>query len=301
MPCYHPLYAQRSRTLDPVTGKRVVLFPRKAGAYPGYDALMLPCGRCLGCRHDYAKHWAIRCVHESQLYKDNCFITLTFDSLFLPVNGSLDKSCFQLFIKRLRKRFFGSSKSDVRYFMCGEYGAEFGRPHYHACLFNFDFPDKVLWKSAQDTRLYRSAILESLWSFGFSSIGDVTFESAAYVARYVLKKINGKLASDHYQGRLPEYTAMSRRPGIACDWYEKFKDTDVFPRDFVVLNGSKSKVPRYYNRRYELTNPDEYAILRDIRVERAKVNPNNCPDRLRDAEIIRRSRDSRVKRSYEEI
>lgn len=202
-------------------------------------------------------------------------------------------------MKRLRKHFFGNTKSDVRYFHCGEYGENFGRPHHHACLFNFDFPDKSLWKSEGKTYLYRSRTLEHLWPFGHSTIGNVSYQSAAYVARYVIKKINGKLAPGHYQGRLPEYTTMSRRPGIARDWYEKYKNTDVFPRDFIVLNGKKLKVPKYYNRCYELTNPDEYGVLRKNRIEKAKLNPNNHPDRLKAAEKIQAQRDQQLKRAYE--
>lgn len=240
-------------------------------------------------------------MHEASLYEKNCFITLTFSDDKLNEKSSLVKSDFQNFMKRLRKEFYGNSKGDVRYFHCGEYGENFARPHHHACLFNFDFPDKTLWKSSDGGNLYRSRTLEKLWTFGYSTIGSVTYESAAYVARYVTKKINGKLAPGHYQGRLPEYTTMSRRPGIARDWYEKYKNTDVFPRDYIVLNGVKGKVPKYYNRIYELTNPEEYGMLRENRIAKAKINPNNHPDRLAAAEKIQAAFDSQLKRSYETV
>lgn len=108
------------------------------------------------------------------------------------------------------------------------------------------------------------------------------------------------MAPDHYQGRIPEYTTMSRRPGIARDWYEKYKNTDVFPRDYIVINGVRQKVPKYYNKCYELTNPDEYGILRQARITKAKQNENNHPDRLRDAEKICMARDQQnEKRKYE--
>lgn len=297
MPCYHPLSAGRSKKPDPATGKHKIAFNPK---WPRlYEAISLPCGRCRGCRHEHARQWAVRCVHEAQLYDKNCFITLTFDEKHVNAKGTLVKADFQNFMKRLRKHFYGNIKSDVRYFHCGEYGENFGRPHHHAALFNFDFPDKRIWQERGGTQLFRSATLENLWPYGYSTIGALTYQSAAYIARYVVKKINGKLAPDHYQGRLPEYTTMSRRPGIARDWYEKYKNSDVFPRDFIVLNGVKQKVPKYYSRCYELTNPDEYGTIRAKRIEKAKLNPNNHPDRLKAAEQIQLARDQRLKRSYE--
>lgn len=107
------------------------------------------------------------------------------------------------------------------------------------------------------------------------------------------------MAPGHYQGRLPEYTSMSLKPGIARDWYEKYKDTDVFPRDFVVVNGVKTKVPKYYSKCYELTNPEQYGTIRDMRIAKAKVNPNNHPDRLKAAELLQLKRDEQLKRNYE--
>ena len=159
----------------------------------------------------------MRCHHEASLYQDNCFITLTYSDEHLPSDKSLHVDHFQKFMKRLRKRF----GEGVRYYHCGEYGEKYMRPHYHACLFNFDFPDKKIWKENNGNRLYISESLSELWPFGFVTIGDVTFESAAYVARYIMKKVNGDLAESHYErvdwdtGEVyhlkPEYTTMSRR------------------------------------------------------------------------------------------
>lgn len=199
-------------------------------------------------------------------------------------------------MKRLRKHYFGNSKSDVRYIHCAEYGENFDRPHHHAILFNFNFPDKVLWDGK---KLFRSPSLEKIWPFGYSSVGQCEYDTIAYVSRYVLKKINGKLAADHYQGRVPEYATYSNRPAIAREWYERYKNTDVFPRDFIVLRGKRLKVPKYYSKCYDLTNPDQYAILRDMRIERAKANPNNHPDRLKAAEQIQLAFDRQKTRNYE--
>lgn len=155
--------------------------------------------------------------------------------------------------------------------MCGEYGSEEGRPHFHACVFGYDFPDKVYWKTCgSESKLFRSQILEELWPYGFSSVGDLTFESAAYVARYCLKKVTGKEAEAHYRrmdvqtGELysitPEFTRMSLKPGIGANWYRKFR-TDVFPNDYVIVNGKKVKPPRYYDQLFGKDAPFEFDAL----------------------------------------
>lgn len=297
MPCFHPLKGYYGRVVNPETGKRPVVFNSK----DGFDdrKIGVPCGRCIGCRMDRARSWAVRCVHEASLYEKNCFITLTFSDKFLEPSGSLVKADFQNFMKRLRKRFYGNMKGDVRYFHCGEYGDRLGRPHHHACLFNFDFPDRVLWKVREGVRLYRSAILEQLWPVGFCTVGDVSFESACYVARYVVKKINGDLAPGHYQGRLPEYTTMSRRPGIGRAWFDRFK-SDVYPKDFVVIQGRKYKVPQYYDRFLESMSPIEHDEVKAERIIRSRNNPDNSPDRIEARERVAKANLALLKREYED-
>ncbi len=147
-----------------------------------------------------------------------------------------------------------------------------GRPHYHACLFGFDFPDKEMWKVSNGNRLYTSKILDEVWGLGHAVIGDLTFESAAYVARYILKKVTGKSADAHYNGRRPEYVTMSRRPGIGRSWFDKFK-SDVFPHDYVVVRGVKMLPPKFYDRVLELTSPKEFAKIKNGRVDRARAVP----------------------------
>lgn len=306
MPCFYPMPAFRSpRCLHPVSGKQVLFFDEsKVVQWPGYESLKVPCGSCKGCLLERSRQWAVRCMHESSLYSENCFITLTFDPENLDYQGSLRKRDFQLFMKRLRKRF---SPRTIRFFHCGEYGERYGRPHHHACLFNFDFPDKVLSRvSESGSRCYTSAELLALWPYGRHEIGDVTFESSAYVARYVLKKVNGVHADDHYTRfddfgnpcRIEsEYVTMSRRPGIARGWIDDFK-SDVFPGDFVVIrDGVKCRPPVYYSRVFELTNPEAYASIKLSRIERAKVAPLSDPSRLKAREIIVNQRSSLLQRS----
>ena len=269
MPCFSPLrgWLSAERT---ALGKRSVVFNPRFALRD--RPVSVPCGQCIGCRLERSRKWAVRCVYEASLYEDNCFITLTYDDAHLPRDLSLNVAHFQKFMKRLRKRFVPEIPSDVvdrdewlslngiRFFHCGEYGENFGRPHYHACIFNFDFPDRKLWSVRQGVSIYTSAALAELWPFGFSTVGDVTFESAAYVARYVLKKVTGKNAPDHYDfcdpitgqifSRSPEYVTMSRRRGIGRGWFDKFH-SEVYPSDGVLVNGHLTKPPRYYDGCFE--------------------------------------------------
>lgn len=291
MPCFRPLKGYRAKSRNE-NGKRPVVFSWREGFYD--TPIDIPCGQCIGCRLERSRQWAVRCVHEASLYADNCFITLTFNDANIPEDGSLDVRHFQLFMKRLRKKY----GENIRFFHCGEYGAHKGRPHYHACLFNFDFPDKVLWSIRDGVRLYRSDSLQSLWPFGFSTIGEVTFESAAYVARYIMKKVTGDAADSHYDGRKPEYTTMSRRPGIGSGWFEKYS-SDVYPSDFVVINNKKVKPPRYYNGLYELTDAEGMEIIRRGRKKRVRERGVDGSDRLRTRELVKESAVKRLVRPVE--
>lgn len=233
------------------------------------------------------------------MHQSNSFITLTYNEKNIPDDGSLDVRHFQLFMKRLRKKI----GCPIRYYHCGEYGASLGRPHYHAIIFGYDFPDKRVWKTtkkkSQEIKLYRSAELEQIWQYGYSSIGDVTFESAAYVARYIMKKITGEDAASHYQGKKPEYTTMSRRPGLAKNWYDRF-ECDVYPSDFVVMRGQKMRPPKYYDNLYEIVSPADFVRLKQKRKANAEKHvDNNTNDRLLVREAVTKQKMKRLPRSLE--
>lgn len=280
MPCYHPLQGWRSRTVNS-SGKRSLVFNRNHGFSD--LPVEVPCGQCVGCRLERSRQWAIRCVHEASLYEDNCFITLTYNNETLPPDQGLQLRDFQLFMKKLRKLI---SPKTIRFFHCGEYGDTTNRPHYHACLFNHDFEDKTLFKVQNGNPLYSSSTLTDLWGNGHALIGAVTFQSAAYVARYIMKKITGPPSEDHYNGRKPEYTTMSRRPGIAADWLKKYKN-DVYPSDTIVVNGKKHSSIKFYDTQYEITNPDELKLLKLQRIKRSIQHAeNNTTDRLQTREAI---------------
>ena len=297
MTCFYPRTGYRARSVNP-NGKRNVVFNPALGYRD--RPVILPCGQCAGCRLEYSRQWAIRCHHEASLYDENAFVTLTYNDETLPndpelnqpFTGTLVRRDFTLFMKRLRKEF----GSGIRFYACGEYGEKKLRPHYHVCLFNFYPPDAKLFKVRDGLNYYTSHKLDDLWGLGFTLTGAVTFQSAAYVARYIMKKINGPLSTSHYEivdpltgqitERSKEFTAQSRMPGLGTNWYNKFK-TDVYPSDEIIIRGKKMRAPRFYDNKFEVTDPDEYNRIKRDRVQNAKKHAEDTtPSRLKVRETV---------------
>lgn len=212
-------------------------FPRDLVVYPK-DApphvATVSCGHCLDCLQSKSREWQLRIMHESSQYDKNCFITLTYNDDHLPVGGSLVKRDLQLFLKRLR---FAISPCKVRYFACGEYGSRGKRPHYHLIIFNW-FPDDAYFfeRTKKGEVIFRSPTLEKLWTFGFSSVGNVTPDSAKYCAKY-LQKLQEPL-----KGCIPSFTLCSTHPGIG---FNKIS-SDVLTSGCYYVEGHPYTVPRYY-------------------------------------------------------
>lgn len=185
------------------------------------------------------------------MHPQNCFLTLTYSDDQLPDDYSIDVRTIQLFMKRLREH----ADTQIRFFAAGEYGDRFQRPHYHALIFNYDFNDKILHSKKNNIPLYTSLQLSKLWPHGFATIGSVNYQTAAYCARYTMKKIGGDTAADHYTrvhpvtGKIhlvkPEFSTSSRRPGIGATWLQKYK-SDVFPSDFLIVDHKRHPVPKFY-------------------------------------------------------
>lgn len=283
-----------------------------------YRDITLPCGKCLACRLQRSKEWAVRCILESKLHEFNCFVTLTYNNDNLPANGSLVPRDLQLFIKRLRKKF----GAGIRFFACGEYGSKYQRPHYHILLFGFDFRDKVPWKTSSATKfgnsidnvIYRSPDLEQLWPYGFSTVGAVSYESAAYVSRYILKKqrvkpmkFGGVVQESFYDKNnlVPEFTRMSRKPGIAKEWFDK-NIYDIYTHDYIQISDKiKAHPPRYFDNLFDAIYPDTMESIklnRELKLEemQEKRPDQFTPSRLRAKEkVLDVNAKNKLVRSYE--
>lgn len=295
MPCFSPLQAWRAKAPNE-SGKFGLVFSRDQAQNPE-NPIDVPCGQCIGCRLEKSRQWAVRCVHEASLHDDNCFITLTFDNEHLQkrdVPWSINKRDVQLFMKRLRKKFFGNKQGNIKYYACGEYGDINKRPHYHILLFNFNFCDRTLYSIKNNNRYYISDALNELWPYGFSIIGDVTYQSSAYVARYCMKKITGDMSYEHYKsidtetGEIhelePEFSLMSRRPAIGKDWFDVYHD-DLYPSDYCHIDGKRHRIPSYYDRLLDQLDDNDLEYIKELRVKKAMPHKDYLI-RLRDREKV---------------
>lgn len=295
-----------------------------------YETQLVPCGKCVSCKLDYSREWATRVFHEMSVNPTGMFLTLTINDESMVREGfyrkgeyyppySVYKRSLQLFLKRMRKALSivavnpetGRKKrfyQKFRYLGCGEYGNAKLRPHYHVAVMGIEFPDKRYWKhSRSGEMLFRSETLETLWPYGYSSIGEVTWQSAAYVARYTVKKSADKKEyekTDVETGEvidlLPEFLIMSK--GIGLDWWKRYgQDTD---KDYLIVDFTKRvKVPRYYDKQREKKDPDSLEAIKQQREIRAKEKQkDDTPERRMARDIVKRTQNDMLERGldYEE-
>lgn len=261
MRCAHPNYVI-DLGFNPENGKKKLKFvgfrpdlssfQQLTARYGKESIIPLPCGKCLPCRLNHAKEWAVRCVLESLQYENNYFLTLTYDDSHLPDDGLLRRSDVQKFLKRFRSHF-----GQVRYFGCGEYGSKNARPHYHLILFGANIDDLRNIGSG----LYESKTLKELWPFGFHYIGFVSYASCNYVAKYSTKKL--------FNGRSDEFLMCSTRPGIGYQWCkDNLGDIFEYGQVFGPFGSQKSAtLPRYFEKMAEALDKSKFIKLKEQRLD----------------------------------
>ena len=285
MRCAYPMIAVRMPGLTK-NGKTPLRFYGSAKKFAGLhqfnikmgwasllgNPLLLPCRRCIQCRLNKSSSWATRLMHESKAHDSSVFLTLTYDDFHLPSSGSLVKSDLRTFFKDLRARldYYGLGK--IKFFGVGEYGEKSKRPHYPAIVFGGGFDRGGINEeepSRSGGRQWSHETISSVWSKGLHRLSQVTFESAAYVARYALKKITGDPAGDHYGELQPEFQSTSN--GLGKGWFGVFQE-DVFPRNQVILHTPKGNrelpPPDYYLRLLEKADP---FLFEQVRQKREKI------------------------------
>lgn len=262
----------------------------------------VPCGKCLECKINNSKQWALRSVAESCMHTDNWFVTLTYDDEHIPPSvltysrhsyefgawHPLVYEDFQAFKKRLLEYMrYHYNVSDIRFMMCGEYGPTNGRPHFHAIFYGLPLPDVVKHSeqslSGKNYVYLTSEIIFNCWSKGFVTIGECNWETSAYVARYVLKKFNNLEEYDYqnlcfvngWEPLPPEMREASRRPGLGRPYYEAHKG-EIYPLDKVVLpNGQVLKPCSYFDDLYDLEDPELLELLKQDRRCTAMLRERN--------------------------
>lgn len=294
MRCTYPIIAYEIIGEKTKRGKSVIVF-KKPTDKP-YKTIEIGCGQCLMCRIEKAKEWQKRIIAESKMHKNNWFITLTYDNENLPVKefvkikfdqdtgevlemgevatAHLVKKDVTDFKKRLLEHYREKyGHTGIRFFYCGEYGEKTQRPHYHIIFFNLPIPDLQLYKlNRQGQAMYNSKTLTEKWGMGHVVIGSLTYESAGYVARYVLKKQKSNVI---YEGREKEFTEMSRKPGIGKSYYEKYKD-DIYKYDKMLIpkefdQSFWTKPPKYFD---ELYHDEDQDKAYEVKLNRRKKAQN---------------------------
>lgn len=313
MSCLYPIKAWYPSTAAP--DARLVFDPRRSSSP---DAMVwISCNQCIACRLYKAQTWAVRCMHEKRVHKSSCFLTLTYDDAHLPDRHSLVRDEIPKFNKRLRD-YLGYPPISV--FYCGEYGEKFGRPHYHQILFGYDPPDKVFYKRVRGHDYFTSDIISKCWGLGHAVLGNVDFDSAAYVARYTLKKQkksdeilytvdcpttgviheirwhdrpSSDIATREIYNRLPVFAGMSTNPAIGLRFLERYPD-DLFSQMKTVFKGHEISLPRYYLKKLETLDPLKY---RAFKAQQKLLSKPPDLVRLKDREEIILSRIKPLTRS----
>lgn len=224
--------------------------------HPYYvNDIPVPCGRCPLCKKRRVDSWVFRLLQEDKISTSAYFVTLTYDTRYVPIspNGfmTLRKKDFQDYMKRLRKLCLGST---LKYYAAGEYGSKNHRPHYHAIIFNVP----------------RETFFADAWSLNGESIGEifvgkVSGDSIAYTLKYIDKSTwkCGHARDD----REPEFPLMSKGLGSSylTDDVVSYHKADL-SRMYVMRDGGhKSALPRYY--RDKIYNSGEKVLQRSLAQE----------------------------------
>lgn len=265
MSCLFPFKRYRLHDGSIATSEKGLLNDKN----PPIGHFYTPCGQCGECRLSRARSWATRCVHEASFWKESCFITLTYKKT--PDNNSLDPQDTRNFIRRFRETF----KKPFKYFLVGEYGENFDRPHYHSLIFGTDFGYSKKYSPKNETSSSDLAVLhdttalscpelDNIWALGHTSVGELTFDSAAYCAQYAMKKINGAKQSEHYGLRHPEFMRTSQN-AIGKQYALKYA-SEIIQNNSVISNNAKQPIPNYYLKQYE-KNSYDLSQLKQLREE----------------------------------
>jgi len=225
----------------------------------GYCEYRVPCGVCRVCRVRRRLEWATRIVLEGMEHARCSVVTLTYRPEDSPPDGGLRPKDLQDFLKSLR--YF--SGEEFRFFGVGEYGAHGPghHPHYHVVFFGLDFPDQqFLKRTRKGTALYRSELLDRAWKKGHAWVGEFSWASAQYVAGYVMKKIGGDLADEHYKGLEREFIRVSKMPGLARSWYDANWES-MYSDGFILIDGKRRLIPRKFDDWTREERPEFWAEL----------------------------------------
>lgn len=226
--------------------------PDDASGYK-YMAIEVGCGHCLACGMKYTNEWSTRIILEASAHEHSYFVTLTYDDDHLPDDRKLRKRDVQLFIKRLRKMY----PEQVRYYVCGEYGGQTFRPHYHCALFGLNLDNDLdpFYRDNNGVQMYKCPLLSDIWRNGYITVAPFSEHCAPYICKYMNK-------IDYDMKRLDTFTLMSLKPPIGfLGLTPEISRTGVF-----YYRGGTYHIPRALIRSLERKNVPVDEIKRKRRV-----------------------------------
>lgn len=278
----------------------------------------IPCGHCWACKLNYAAQWATRIMAECSEHEHNYFITFTYDDINIPIpeeteyngkiftndgtwTGSLYPNDITRFINSLRRYFHRKGHTGIKYYYAGEYGETTQRPHYHMIIMNCPLDINEFYDFHQDPTTkklhWKSHEIENFWQEGMIDIGEVEYASAAYVARYCMKKITENTDKTIYwsKGMHPEFVRMSRRPGIGITYYNENK-YNIYENDEVIITSVKGNVnvikpPKAFDQRFKEEHPEWWEKIQESRAvaaERSRQIEKELTEGISDLELYER-------------
>lgn len=283
------------------------------GGYWKYQ--VIPCGNCWSCKLNYSAQWATRIMAEVENSEHNYFLTLTYNDNNIPIaesieykehiyhndgtwSGTLWEKDVQTFLNSLRKYFERKGHTGIKYYYCGEYGTETLRPHYHMILMNCPLNINKFYDTHVDKNFkahWKSTEIENYWSKGMIDLAEVEWSSAAYVARYCMKKISNNVDKSDYCkiGKIPEFVRMSRNPGIGMTYYHDHK-YDIYEHDGIIMRTVKGNIgnvkpPKAWDKKLQEEDPELYKKIKEGR-NKAKERADRLTKEITDYTDYQRER-----------
>jgi len=226
------------------------------------EKIPVPCGKCPPCKARRVNQWVFRLMQEEKVSSSAHFVTLTYDTRYVPIseNGfmTLRKKDFQDYMKRLRKL---CPDHTLKYYVAGEYGTKNKRPHYHAIVFN-----------CPDSQLFSDAWSLASNGFGTVHVGTVTSDSVAYTMKYIDK--NNFKTMHSRDDRQPEFSLMSKGLGKSFLTAEMvaFHKSDLSRMYVSKLSGHKVPMPRYYrNKMFTETELKQQVSIIQLNAEQQEI------------------------------
>lgn len=231
----------------------------------------VPCGKCYQCKKRRVMGWAFRLEQQLKVSKSQCFVTLTYDTDFLPILPNLQHTLNPDDITNFFKRLRNYNQDKIKYYICGEYGTDTARPHYHILLYNAKIETiQKAWSDVNGRPL------------GHVHYGNVELPSVVYALKYIMKP--GRIPEFNGDQRISEFQRMSKGLGknYVTAAIKKYHLSDLVENCHLTFrDGKKIAMPRYYK---NLIYPDykRKAMNKLAEIKRSQIKLETDETKIRE-------------------